>query len=52
MSGRISAAMQNAVSTWRKGTSVYSHAAAHKVDPSALYRALIRMGKKKKRNGA
>ena len=50
MAGRISGAMEQAVRTWRKGKAIYPHAAAHKVDPSALYRALKRA--KKLKNGA
>lgn len=47
MSGRISSAMERALNTWRKGARVYPHAAAHNVNPSALYRALKRVGKLK-----
>ena len=43
--------MERALATWRPGYHVYAHAANHNVNPSALYRALKRTGKKKGRNG-
>lgn len=44
--------MQQAVSSWRKGAPIYAHATKFGVNASALYRALKRLGKLKRKNGA
>lgn len=46
MSGKISGAMERAVKSWTRKVSVYSHAERHGITASALYRALVRLGKK------
>ncbi len=52
MSGRISAAMQQALKGWKglKRTPIYALAEKHGLSPSSLYKALKRTGKLK--NGA
>lgn len=48
MSGRISAATERALKRWKPGADLNVLAVACGINPSTLYRALIRAGKIKK----
>jgi len=48
MSGRLSSATERALKKWKPGADLNALAVACGINPSTLYRALIRAGKIKK----
>lgn len=48
MAGRISGATEKAIKAWKPGADINVLAVRHGINPSTLYRALIRAGLLKK----